>query len=48
MKNNLISRRSVLGGTAAAGLYGLTGPRAYAAEVNWKNCCRNMPPNSPS
>ena len=36
MKNSLISRRSVLGGTAAAGLFGLTGPRAYGAEVNWK------------
>jgi multiple sugar transport system substrate-binding protein len=36
MKKNLISRRSVLGGTAAAGLFGLTGPKAYGAEVNWK------------
>src|SRR5580692_7744470 len=36
MKNSLISRRSVLGGTAAAGLFGLTGPWAYGAEVNWK------------
>jgi multiple sugar transport system substrate-binding protein len=32
----MISRRSVLAGTAAAGLYGLTGARSYAAEVNWK------------
>ena len=36
MKKNLISRRGVLAGTAAAGLYGLTGPRTCAAEVNWK------------
>jgi multiple sugar transport system substrate-binding protein len=36
LKKNLISRRSVLAGTAAAGLYGLTGSRSYAAEVNWK------------
>src|ERR1700709_990789 len=36
LKKSLISRRSVLAGTAAAGLYGLTGPRAYAADVNWK------------
>lgn len=36
MNNNHISRRSLLGATAAAGLYGLTGPRAYGAEVNWK------------
>ena len=36
MKNSLISRRHVLAGSAAAGLFGLTAPRAYAAEVNWK------------
>ncbi len=36
MNRHLISRRSVLAGTAAAGLYGLTGPKTYAAEVNWK------------
>ena len=28
MKKNMISRRSVLAGTAAAGLYGLTGARS--------------------
>src|SRR6201746_2801632 len=36
LKKSLISRRSVLAGSAAAGLYGLTGSRSYAAEVNWK------------
>jgi multiple sugar transport system substrate-binding protein len=36
MKNSLISRRHVLAGSAAAGLFGLTTPRAYSAEVNWK------------
>ena len=36
MKTHLISRRGMLAGTAAAGLYGLTGPKTYAAEVNWK------------
>ena len=36
MKKNLVSRRTVLAGSAAAGLFGLTGPQASAAEVNWK------------
>jgi multiple sugar transport system substrate-binding protein len=36
MKNSLISRRHVLAGSAAAGLFGLTAQRAYSAEVNWK------------
>jgi multiple sugar transport system substrate-binding protein len=36
MKNSLISRRHVLAGSAAAGLFGLTAPRADAAGVNWK------------
>ncbi len=36
MKKNLVSRRTVLAGTAAAGLFGLTGSRAYAAEPQWK------------
>jgi len=36
LKKNLISRRHVLAGSAAAGLFGLTAPRAYSAEVNWK------------
>src|SRR6201991_2931693 len=36
MQKNTISRRTLLGATAAAGLYGLTGPKAYGAEVNWK------------
>ena len=36
IKNSLISRRHVLAGSAAAGLFGLTAPRAHAAEVNWK------------
>src|SRR5258708_23959180 len=35
MKNHLISRRSVLAGTTAAGALGLTGLPARA-EVNWK------------
>src|SRR6188768_2917298 len=35
MKNHLISRRSVLAGTAAAGALSLTGFPAFA-EVNWK------------
>src|SRR5258708_12307490 len=35
MKNHLISRRSVLAGTAAAGALSLTGFPARA-EVNWK------------
>jgi multiple sugar transport system substrate-binding protein len=36
MKKNLVSRRTVLAGAAAAGLFGLTGSRAYAAEPQWK------------
>ena len=36
IKNSLISRRHVLAGSAAAGLFGLTAQRAYSAEVNWK------------
>src|SRR5580704_1094936 len=36
MKNSLISRRQVLAGSAAAGLFGLTAQQACAAEVNWK------------
>ena len=36
MNKGLISRRHVLAGSAAAGLFGLTAPRAHAAEVNWK------------
>jgi multiple sugar transport system substrate-binding protein len=36
MKNSLISRRHVLAGTTAAGLFGLTASRAHSAEVNWK------------
>src|ERR1700690_633891 len=36
MKKNLVSRRTVLAGSAAAGLFGLTAPRASPAEVNWK------------
>src|SRR5258707_1302067 len=36
MKNHLISRRSVLAGTAAAGALSLTGLPARAAEVQWK------------
>src|SRR5947209_4909768 len=36
MKNHLISRRSVLAGTAAAGALSLTGLAARAAEPQWK------------
>ena len=36
MTNYLVSRRTVLAGTAATGLFGLTGSRAYAAEPQWK------------
>jgi len=36
MKKTHPSRRAVLAGTAAAGLLGLAGPRAYAAEPQWK------------
>jgi multiple sugar transport system substrate-binding protein len=36
MNNSLISRRHVLAGSAAVGLFGLTAPPAYSAEVNWK------------
>src|SRR6266700_6583828 len=36
MKNRLISRRSVLAGTAAAGALSLTGLPARAAEPQWK------------
>ena len=36
MNKGLISRRHVLAGSAAAGLFGLTAQRAQAAEVNWK------------
>jgi multiple sugar transport system substrate-binding protein len=36
MKKTPISRRAVLAGTAAAGMFGLKGPRAYAAEPQWK------------
>jgi multiple sugar transport system substrate-binding protein len=36
MKKNLVSRRTVLAGSAAAGLFGLTGSRSYAADVQWK------------
>jgi multiple sugar transport system substrate-binding protein len=36
MNKGLISRRHVLAGSAAAGLFGLTAPRAQATEVNWK------------
>src|SRR3979411_2679191 len=36
MKNRLISRRSVLAGTAAAGALSLTGIPAARAEVQWK------------
>src|ERR1700743_3343706 len=36
IKTHHISRRTLLGAPAAAGLFGLTGPKAYGAEVNWK------------
>ena len=36
MTKRLVSRRSVLAGSAAAGLYGLSGSRSHAAEPNWK------------
>src|ERR1700722_16040092 len=36
MKNSLIWGRHVRAGSAAASLFGLTAPRAHAAEVNWK------------
>src|SRR3979409_1381250 len=36
MKHHLISRRSVLAGTAAAGALSLTGLPARAAEPQWK------------
>ncbi len=36
MKQTLISRRTVLAGTAAAGATGLLGFPAFAAEVDWK------------
>jgi multiple sugar transport system substrate-binding protein len=36
MKKHLVSRRTVLAGTAATGLVGLKGSRAYAAEPQWK------------
>src|SRR5471032_603825 len=36
MKKNLVSRRAILAGTAAAGALGLTGFPARAAEPQWK------------
>src|ERR1700704_6980190 len=36
MKDNLVSRRTVLAGTAAAGALSLTGFPARAAEPQWK------------
>ena len=36
MKKTTVSRRAVLAGTAAAGVFGLKAPRAYAAEPQWK------------
>jgi multiple sugar transport system substrate-binding protein len=36
MKSTSISRRGLLAGTAAAGLFGLSAPRVHAAEPQWK------------
>ena len=36
MKQNLVSRRTILAGSAAAGAMGLVGFPAWAAEVDWK------------
>src|SRR6201991_3107008 len=36
MNKNLVSRRTVLAGTSAAGVFGLAGSRSYAADVEWK------------
>ena len=36
MKQKLVSRRTVLAGSAAAGAIGLVGCPAWAAEIDWK------------
>ena len=36
MKDNFVSRRALLAGTAAAGALGLSGFPSYAAEPQWK------------